>query len=57
MWAGGFKMPDSKAINEQIARLEELQRKNTDHSNQMFRIGIEQALALAYIARELAKKS
>jgi hypothetical protein len=47
---------EKNQIDSQVYRLELLQQKFSKSSNESL-LPIEQALALAYIARELAKKS
>ena len=51
-------MAITKHIDEQIERLESMQKSNryTNNDDATLAVAIEQALALAYIAREIARK-
>jgi hypothetical protein len=49
-------MAITKHLDEQVERLEKLQKNNTYTGDTTLAVAIEQALALAYIAREIARK-
>jgi hypothetical protein len=52
MWGEGERSMANNPINEQVKRLEELRQKNSFSAPDVL-MPIEQALALAYIAKEL----